>query len=299
MGSFQKRLDNNLRKLWDFSGKLSHPNPMDTTEAWMILEQKLDREDENRARSTPPVVRQIRWNSPGPKVALAFSFLVLFSLPAAYFWMTTEIIQSGTGKRISQRLPDGSEIILNAESKLSYKKTSFGKSTRNVTLKGEAFFDIQKSSQPFIIKTGDVYITVVGTEFNVRSRSGWVEVAVQEGIVTVSADYGSRDSTVTLLAGQMSSFNITDLPEPPQFLPYENYPGWRQDQFMFYKQGLVTVCEEIERKFDVKIQLSDETLEDITVTGVIDAADLNSVLSTLSFLTQRNYRFQDETIILY
>ena len=65
------------------------------------------------------------------------------------------------------------------------------------------------------------------------------------------------------------------------------------------KTNLETVCDQIERKFNVNIKLDSNQLNKISITGVIDAEDLDGVLTTLAILSQRSYRFEKETYIFY
>ncbi|MEM9687654.1 MAG: FecR domain-containing protein, partial [Bacteroidota bacterium] len=84
----------------------------------------------------------------------------------------TIAIATQTGDRKKVTLPDGSTVILNAESSLTYPK-NFTDSIRQVTLTGEAFFDIKRNTtQPFIVKTEYLSVKVLGTAFNVKSYSG-------------------------------------------------------------------------------------------------------------------------------
>ena len=85
----------------------------------------------------------------------------------------------------------------------------------------------------------------------------------------------------------------------PQLLPHPEYPGWIHDKLILNKTNLEIVCAKIERKFDVNIELASDHLHDISITGVINAVDLDGVLTTLAILSKRSYRFEKETYIFY
>ena len=90
------------------------------------------------------------------------------------------------------KLPDGSTVLLNDDSELSYS-LPFGDGPREVTLKGEAFFDIvHDSNKSFVVRTGNISTNVLGTAFNVNARNRNVVVTVERGLVQVS------DETQTL-----------------------------------------------------------------------------------------------------
>ena len=82
-------------------------------------------------------------------------------------------------------------------------------------------------------------------------------------------------------------------------IPHSEYPGWIHDKLILNKTNLENVCNQIERKFDVNIVLDSNQLNSISITGVIDAKDLDEVLTTLAILSQRSYRFEEETYIFY
>jgi ferric-dicitrate binding protein FerR (iron transport regulator) len=84
-----------------------------------------------------------------------------------------------------------------------------------------------------------------------------------------------------------------------QLIPHPEYPGWIHNKLILNKTNLETVCNQIERKFDVNIVLDSNQLNSISITGVIDAKDLDGVLTTLAILSQRSYRFEEETYIFY
>ncbi|QNR83617.1 FecR domain-containing protein [Pedobacter riviphilus] len=99
---------------------------------------------------------------------------------------------------LTQALPDGSTAILNKQSALSFVGGFFNK-TRDVKLKGEAFFKVSADkSKPFIISVNDVQVTVVGTAFNVKSNGKDVVVIVESGIVKVN----NQNDSVRLTAGE-------------------------------------------------------------------------------------------------
>jgi ferric-dicitrate binding protein FerR (iron transport regulator) len=160
---------------------------------------------------------------------------------------------------------------------------------------GEAYFDVQNGNTPFVIQTNQGQVTVLGTSFNVRSREDGFEVGVNEGIVKVSND----SKSVILHKGQMievdSKFDEKNL----QNISYTNYPDWMHEKLVCDQTPLSEVCDEIERTFGISFKFANPSLSDITVTGVIDAQDLNTVLSTISLLTQHEFKFDGDTCTIF
>ena len=298
MKSFDKIIKKEFKLLWEMSSELHFPEPPNTDDAWMEIEQLIER-NEVKTKLSPARFYSRRKFSIQPRFAYVIAAVLMLTLLSqpAYLWLTTESFITDRGEQISFNLPDDSKIRLNAESELTFR-SSFNEKSRLVTLSGEAYFDVQSGSHPFIIQHEDVFIRVVGTQFNVRTIENEIEVAVNEGIVLVSNDQ-TNDNPVHITKGQFISFSKKESPETPEAIGHDQYPGWIYNKFIFDQENLSVVCKEIERKFDVDIELESDGLETITVTGVIDAKDLSRVLHTLSSLTNRSYKFDNKRYTFY
>jgi ferric-dicitrate binding protein FerR (iron transport regulator) len=298
MKSFDKIIKKEFKLLWEMSSELHLPEPPNTDDAWMEIEQLIER-NEVKTKLSPARFYSRRKFSIQPRFAYVIAAVLILTLLSqpAYLWLTTESFITDRGEQISFNLPDDSKIRLNAESELTFR-SSFNEKSRLVTLSGEAYFDVQSGSHPFIIQHEDVFIRVVGTQFNVRTIENEIEVAVNEGIVLVSNDQ-TNDRPVHITKGQFISFSKKESPETPEAIGHDQYPGWIYNKFIFDQENLSVVCKEIERKFDVDIELESDGLETITVTGVIDAKDLSRVLHTLSSLTNRSYKFDNKRYTFY
>ena len=298
MKSFDKKIKKEFKLLWEMSSEIHLPEPPNTDDAWMEMEQLIE-QNEVKGKLSPARFYPRRKFSPQPRFAYVIAAVLMFTLLSqpAYLWLTTESFITDRGEQISFNLPDDSKIRLNSESKLTFR-SSFNEKSRLVTLSGEAYFDVQSGSHPFIIQHEDVSIRVVGTQFNVRTIENEIEVAVNEGIVLVSNDQ-TNDNPVHITKGQFISFSKKESPGTPEAIGHDQYPGWIYNKFIFDQENLSVVCKEIERKFDVDIELESDGLETITVTGVIDAKDLSRVLHTLSSLTNRSYKFDNKRYTFY
>ena len=298
MKSFDKKINKKFKLLWNMSSEIQLPEPPKTNDAWLEMEQLIER-NEVKLKLAPERIypRRKFLRQPAFAYVLAMVFILTLLSKPTYLWLTTESVITNRGEQFSFKLPDDSKIQLNAESELTYR-SSFNEKSRLVTLSGEAYFDVQSGSHPFIIQHKDVSIQVVGTQFNVRTIGNKIEVSVNEGIVLVSNEQ-TGDNPVHLIKGQFISFDKKESPGIPELIKYDEYPGWIYNKFIFDQENLSVVCKEIERKFDVDIELKSDGLETITVTGVIDAKDLSRVLHTLSSLTNRSYKFDNKRYTFY
>jgi transmembrane sensor len=181
----------NLKHLEDFrtileKSKLQIDPEIDEYQALERLNVRLQTE-----KKTISYTFILRW------VAVVFIF---FSAGLFFYnnLIGNKINVSSGGNTLTQLLPDGSTAILNKQSSLAFVGGFFNK-TRDVKLKGEAFFKVSADkSKPFIISVNDVRVTVVGTAFNVKSDGKEVIVIVESGIVKVN----NQKDSVRLTAGE-------------------------------------------------------------------------------------------------
>jgi ferric-dicitrate binding protein FerR (iron transport regulator) len=221
--------------------------------------------------------------------------IALLSGPKIYDMATHTTVSAERGGQAEINLADGSSVKLNSESSLKYKR-NFNSESRIVNLNGEGYFEVVKGDYPFTVQTLYGTVTVLGTKFNVHARNENVEVVVNEGAISfIPKQDKPKSDKVIVKAGHYSNNN-----DPvPQLLPHPEYPGWIHDKLILNKTNLEIVCAKIERKFDVNIELASDQLHDISITGVINAVDLDGVLTTLAILSKRSYRFEKETYIFY
>jgi len=297
MKNFEKKLDRMMQRIWEESGKVRLPEAPDANDAWMRLEQLMDIQENESIQKI--AVKQFVPNSIlKPKLiwAMVAAMALIFFSPILYNAYTTTTIIAERGQFKTLALVDGSTIRLNAESTLSYKQ-GFGEIHRNVTLSGEAYFDVKKGEFPFIVQFGSATVEVLGTEFNIHARGTDVDVSVLEGIVKVSGTEETKD--VVLTAGQKVDFINGNNPGNLEKFEHKKYPGWIYNRLILDQTNLKSVCKEIERKFNVKIEFASADLGNITVTGVIDADEFNPVMETLATLAQRSFKFEKDTYIIY
>lgn len=213
------------------------------------------------------------------RAAAAAAVLVL--LAAAWLlWPTgADTYSAGAGELVAQQLRDGSMVQLNAGSELTFDVGE----ARSARLAGEAFFNVEKSSVPFVVATAEGTVTVLGTSFNVYTRNATLRVACVTGKVRVAFN-GVADA-FDLAAGQAVVRSGT---EEPVSMPHEaaetmDYlDGWS----VFDKASLREVLDEVERQFGLNIILPPTINQRQTITTAFhhdDAVDdvLKSVLNPL------------------
>lgn len=207
---------------------------------------------------------------------------VLLLLAAAWFSWPSGVVsfQAGAGELVADELSDGSAFSLNAQSNLTFTEGE----QRLATLAGEGFFEVEKSSVPFVVETDYGTVTVLGTSFNVFARDGSLRVACLEGKVRV-AFAGSNDSH-DLLPGEA----IISPTEGKFAMDRSETTDWLSGQAVFNDEPLREAIHELERQFDLEINLPPGLDLDQEITTAFSKDDavstaLKSVFNTLEGLS--------------
>lgn len=198
-----------------------------------------------------------------------------------------------TGKQFL-RLPDGSTVLLNEDSELSYS-TLFGKQAREVTLIGEGYFDVRHDpSKPFKVLTGKVTTTVLGTAFNVKAYPGQqqIKVTVTRGRVKVGDDH--RTFAIITFDEQIdvntatNDFVQTDLKA-------ETAIEWKGQYLILDDVSMEEAAKTIAEKYNVKIILASNDLKKCRLSATfLDGENLNQVLTVVSGVVQATYVTQPD-----
>jgi len=201
--------------------------------------------------------------------SIAAGMALLTGLWQIYNLITITKVNASRGTHTEYVLSDGTEVQLNAESQITFNKNSYD-SKRELTLKGEAFFNV-KAGSSFSIKTPNGRIMVLGTSFNVFSRDNLFIVTCLSGKVMVM----SANQTVTISQGETAELSEGKLKR------YRNdklqyVTGWIDGEFYFENTPLNLVFKEIERQFNVKF--TGRERQDEFFTGSFENKDLKVAL---------------------
>lgn len=187
-------------------------------------------------------------------------------------------------------LPDNSEVILNAASKLTFNEKKWA-DKRALTLEGEAYFKVQKG-QTFSVNTTSGVVTVLGTQFNVKERKNYFEVNCYEGLVSVTYN----NETIKLPRGKTFRV-INGIIENVEGFNAQN-PSWIQQESSFSKIPLNQVIAELERQYDIKIKVKGVDTSKL-FTGSFTHTDKEIALQAVTIPLKLSYKIQGKTIIFY
>jgi len=170
-------------------------------------------------------------------------------------------------------LSDNTIVWLNAGSRLVYP-TQFNGKTREVLLFGEAFFEVSKNpDKPFIVKTSDLSIKVLGTQFNVSAyaEDNVIQTVLKEGSVSISKkNAGLFERELVLKPNQMASFNRYTTDTKVYDVDASYYIYWIQGLLSFEETDFNRVVKKVERFYNIKVSFSEANLGSIRISGKLD-----------------------------
>ena len=192
-------------------------------------------------------------------------------------------------------LDDGTEVWLNADSKLKYP-IAFSGESREVILSGEAYFDVKKDARPFVVSLECGDITVLGTSFGVSAYPGYPNYTT---LVRGSVRFTSlRREQIVLTPGEQAIVDISGTLEKRN-VDVEEFVGWKDGMFIFKDKPLAEIMKILERWYGVNVIFQDERLKELEYTGSLERYDsINTFLQLLEKLKEIRYEIKKNTIIL-
>ena len=237
-------------------------------------------------------------------------------------------VATKNGNRTKVVLPDGTQVWLNAGSTLDYNISIFNKELREVSLNGEAYFDVTKNeAKPFIIHTKKMDVKVVGTSFNVRSYNDEkiAEASLIRGSIEVTLK-NRKDQKIILKPNEKISINTQDEQKEiklktgntipvkynstiPQIVVKELKPNpvnhlipeiaWTQNRLYFDDKSLEEIAPMLEKWFGKNVIIQNEALSKIRYTGNFETETIETVLSYLKLSRSFNFKVDTGTVVIY
>lgn len=238
-------------------------------------------------------------------VFLAISAIVIvqFTSKQADRTISTEenliVKQNSKGEKSLIQLPDGSVIRLNSNSEIIFPE-NFSGNIREVTLKGEAFFEITPNPhKPFIVKVENMSVKALGTSFNVAaySESKAIEVALVTGKVEIKINDEITKKSI-LEPGDGLSF----LKESKKLTMGKFDPAialaWKRGVIYFQDASWDQIIITLERWYDVEFEIKNKPAKDNLYSGQFNNQSLELILESLSFSKNFTYKIKGKEIII-
>jgi len=268
-----------IRDVWKMAGSLkTSSTPEETEQALADLHLRLEMSGE--MNSKPEII--IGWIQKHARYMVAA--VALFAVLTLFFLIPKTVVVP-FGEMATVELPDGTTIEMNSGSVLRYSRL-YRFTNRTVELNGEAYFSVVDHAHPFIVDTNGAIVEVTGTRFNVRSwddePENGVTVTVTEGEVLFSPQFIS-DNPVTLRPGDISRWKLSETrPSTPEPAETEEITAWRDLRFVFRDQTLASILRDLERRYDVAIELDTDPVASTTLTAYYSQqVSLESVLDDI------------------
>jgi len=247
----------------------------------------LEREDRNAIAAYLSRIEELRRRRKSGKAGAAVLTVLLAFGASGWLWLEKpHLLQdiradyvAARGERRSITLPDGSVMLLDADSAVAVDLTD--RERRVDLLRGTAYFEVQPSSVPFIVDAEKGHSRVLGTAFDVAVTQEGANVTLARGSLQVSLE--DAPTSVVLKPGESVAYGGNGLGTPTP-VEISEAMAWREGRFVFNNMRLADVLAQIERNREGRIILIGEALADRRVSGSLMLADTDAALDAVQSL---------------
>lgn len=201
------------------------------------------------------------------------------------------------GKTTFLTLSDGTKVWINAGSKILYPSVFEGKK-REIYLTGEAYFDVAKhEKQPFIIKTNELDVRVLGTKLNITAYDNENEQTVV--LVSGKVDVNSKNdkTSYNMVPNQLFSYDLRSKETDLKNVDVTGYISWVNGYLLLQSESLDKLLGRIDRHYNTSTNFNKEEFRKVTVSGKLDMRkDLDKILEYISTTTPITYRIDGREI---
>jgi transmembrane sensor len=302
-----KDLNAGLARLWDSIGEIEKPIAVETTHP-----------AKKKALRTG-TLSYLKWAAAAVVLMVCLTGIYNYSAQLSTDLFLNKTVMHSIyvpfGKTRELVLPDGTRVKLNAGSTLTYPQL-FSKTDREVSLKGEGFFEVTKNpKKPFLVITDHLTIKVLGTVFNVKAYAddkniettllkGKVQVELKdipekkiillpnEKLIVMNESPGDEDP-----AGNREAKIEYQLKKLPNIKPEEiKETAWLSNRMVFINENFEEVAKQLERKYDVQMIFEDQALKTEQLSGVLEQESLESALDIIKMTTPFKFKI-DKSVI--
>ena len=236
----------------------------------------------------------------------AAAIIIPLLLSNLYFYIESRhtdipdmIVSTAKGEKANITLPDGTKVVLNGHSVISYSPDRYNNDERRVSLEGEAYFDVVKNAAvPFIVYSDGVKLKVLGTKFNIVNHkvNSDAEIFLEHGKVSLQALHSSNEIILepnqkAVLNKKLGTFHV-DKETPRRVL------SWMKGELYFSDTPLQSVIKGLEQCYSVKITKLPISLSDDVFSGTLPTDDILEALNIIKGVYGLSYVVSDSTIVL-
>ena len=199
-------------------------------------------------------------------------------------WEDKVELKTAFGETLPFTLPDGSKVVLNANSKLTFSENWEKEDLREIWLEGEAFFDVVhlESHQPFLVYTSNgVEVEVLGTSFSVYDRNKKSQIVLEEGNVSLSlANSDQPREKILMEPGDLVA--IEDDKVEKRKVKAENYASWTENLLILDQTSLAEIIRIAKENFGLEIEVDSNVSLSQTASGSMLLEDSDQFMELTS-----------------
>lgn len=288
-----RKIFDQANELWQTS--ISRSKHFDVDAAWELFSSR-----QGLRCNIKPLKKKIYWT-----ISVAASIIILFiigsiiarnksSLSLNDLANSKIVVSAKDGEKAIIMLSDSSEVILNSGSRLEYDAT-YNLKNRNVTLTGEAFFDIHTDPEkPFIVSSEEIRVIATGTRFNVLSfpEENRIEASLEEGEISVISADGKSAS---IKPGEQLVYTKQSKDFEVKKIHIEAYTSWKENKLRLSDTPLEESLRKIARKYNVTFNITDAKLLDLKYTATFIDEDIEEVMEMLKVVSPITYKISYRT----
>lgn len=291
--------DRHLQNWWEeeFSKSDAGINPVLRDKLFARIKEQTQGKEETQGKENSRTIRMNPWKWAAAIVLpICIAFFTYYLVDSSQTVGAPFIVKADKGDKATIELPDGTNVVLNSASQLSYLN-NFGENVRRVQLNGEAYFKVaHDEKRAFIVQVGDLEVKVLGTSFN------------------VSAYEDAKDVTVVLLEGKVGVYaqKISHIMKPGDKIEYNkathkitatqvhpsDYIEWTKGNIYFEKESLENIMKTLSRIYDVEIRFDSNKLPNEYFTGTIPGGGIQNALNILMLTSPFYYEMDGSVIVL-
>ena len=235
-------------------------------------------------------------------IAAALTALLLTGYAVYQFYQKPELMHQSTafGETRTVILPDGSTVILNGNSEITYPSKWNDGESRNVSLDGEAYFQVihTKDHRKFTVKTSDDFsVQVLGTKFVLSRRKSGTRVVLNEGKVQCNLGENEKD-TLILRPGELVEFSKKSSQYTRKQVQSSLYSAWKDHLLVFDNTPLKDVTTILEETYGLVVKADHQKLLERKISGSVPTGNIRILLEGISETCNVKVRQEDNNIYI-
>lgn len=226
----------------------------------------------------------------------------------AFTYYSFKRIATGDGEIARIFLPDSSEVILNANTKVKYERVWDKDEPREIWIEGEGYFNVKhlnkdqnhiKNSEQFIVHTADVNIQVLGTSFNVNTRRNKTKVVLTTGKIQLSLA-NNNNAPIVMKPGEAVTYSQKqkEIIKNKSSLNPSISSAWKEHKLIFVQSDIQQIAEQIEDNLGYKVKVNAPSLKGRTISGSVATANVDVLAKVLGDLLNVDVKVNPQNKII-